>query len=163
ERAFWDAGIRSWESLEAYLAGGGSLFAKLRGRPEWDSQLRLLNREISDRGTSLALAELATSRESVESDDLRFFLRRLPASEHWRVLSGRLDAALFLDIETTGLSIRHCYVTVIGALYQREFYQWVWGDSLDGLAELLASAPLVVTFNGARFDLPFLAEHLPKL
>jgi uncharacterized protein YprB with RNaseH-like and TPR domain/predicted nuclease with RNAse H fold/adenylate kinase family enzyme len=162
EQALWQAGIRSWESLETYLASGGSLFA-FGSRRKATEQLVLLSREIADRNSSLALAELATSRQALDSDDLRFFLARLPAADHWRVLSGRTDSALFLDIETTGLSIQHCYVTVIGALYQREFYQWVWGDTLDVLVELLAAAPLVVTFNGARFDLPFLAEHLPKL
>src|SRR5205807_7122891 len=38
---------------------------------------------------------------------------------------------------------------------------WVWGVPLSDLAALIVTAPLVVTFNGGRFDLPFLAEQFP--
>src|SRR4029450_8692644 len=43
------------------------------------------------------------------------------------------------------------------------FSQWVWPEPLDKLAILLEKSPLVVTFNGKRFDLPFLRSHAPNL
>ena len=79
------------------------------------------------------------------------------------MLGSVLQEALYLDIETTGLSRDLHYVTVIGALWEGKFHQWVWPEPLEGLASLLRSAPVVVTFNGRRFDVPFLAAKAPQL
>ncbi len=108
------------------------------------------------------MARLLTNRESARA--LRekrygFFLDLLKPSDHWRILSICLKDALFLDIETTGLSHDLHYVTVIGALQRGHFYQWSWPEPLNELRELISAAPLIVTFNGKRFDLPFLARH----
>jgi predicted nuclease with RNAse H fold/adenylate kinase family enzyme len=79
------------------------------------------------------------------------------------LLGSVLNEALYLDIETTGLSRDLHYITVIGALWEGKFHQWVWPEPLEGLASLLRSAPVVVTFNGRRFDVPFLAAKTPQL
>ena len=52
---------------------------------------------------------------------------------------------------------------MVGALYEGKFYQWTWPEPLDELAALVQSAPLVVTFNGKRFDLPFLQAKAPMI
>jgi len=106
---------------------------------------------------------LQESRQALREGSHRFFLSRLPPAEHWRVLASVRDEALYLDIETTGLSRNFNQITVIGALYRGQFHQWVWPQRVDALAQILREAPVVVTFNGARFDLPFLDAHLPAL
>ena len=72
------------------------------------------------------------------------------------MLGSTLKEALYLDIETTGLSADLHYVTVVGGLYRGKFRQWTWPEPLDELKTLVNAAPLVVTFNGQRFDVPFL-------
>jgi uncharacterized protein YprB with RNaseH-like and TPR domain/predicted nuclease with RNAse H fold len=120
----------------------------------------------SDVGQALAQTWLRTCDESasaLRNRDLRYFVDRLPASEHLRILKDRVADALYLDIETTGLSPHHSGITVIGALFRGEFHQWVWPQAVDGLRRLLLEAELVVTFNGRRFDVPFLRQHLSGL
>lgn len=68
---------------------------------------------------------------------------------------------LYLDIETTGLSKDRHEVTVVGAYDGNEVYQLIKGRNLcqDNLCELLEEAGCVVTYNGKRFDVPFLEEN----
>jgi uncharacterized protein YprB with RNaseH-like and TPR domain/predicted nuclease with RNAse H fold len=153
EQRLWDAGVEDWASLKARLARGLSPFTTE------SSSARPVR-------TQQALRWIKTCDESISAlrrQDLNFFIELLPPAEHIRVLKDRLDEALYLDIETTGLSPHHSAVTVIGALYRDVFHQWVWPQSIDGLRRLLKEAKLVVTYNGRRFDVPFLRHHLPNL
>ena len=74
-----------------------------------------------------------------------------------------LDA--YLDIETTGLSPSISRITVIGVGLARgksiEHVQ-LYDNSLtrSALEKALAGATRLYTYNGARFDLPFIAECL---
>ena len=67
----------------------------------------------------------------------------------------------YLDIETTGLSPTDCMVTVVG-LYtcnqeDSRVVQLVGRDiTADALSEALAGVSIIHTYNGSRFDLPFL-------
>lgn len=72
----------------------------------------------------------------------------------------------YLDIETTGLSPHYCDITVIGIHLVRppdreEFIQLV-GDQItrDNLMTALEGIGRLFTFNGARFDLPYIRERL---
>ncbi|MFH1588753.1 MAG: ribonuclease H-like domain-containing protein [Candidatus Diapherotrites archaeon] len=68
---------------------------------------------------------------------------------------------LYLDIETTGLSARENEITVIGALKGKEFIQLINGINLEPYAvnELFNGVTEIVSFNGKRFDLPFIQEN----
>jgi len=86
----------------------------------------------------------------------------------------------WLDIETTGLSPRRSHVTLIGWLLPieagRELVQ-IFVETPEEEAEALTAAfselrraSTVITFNGGRFDLPFLRErsarcgvHMPPM
>ncbi|MEE7504040.1 ribonuclease H-like domain-containing protein [Methylobacterium mesophilicum] len=63
---------------------------------------------------------------------------------------------LFLDVETTGLSLHYDRLTMVG--YEtggrRAFH--IAGDDPRELLEALAAAEVLVTFNGKLFDVPFL-------
>ncbi len=65
---------------------------------------------------------------------------------------------LYLDIETTGLSKKRNEVTVVGVYDGEKVYQLVQGKTLtqSDLDALLKDADCLVTYNGKRFDLPFL-------
>ncbi len=67
----------------------------------------------------------------------------------------------YLDIETTGLSPRNCELTVIGIHLcngnEAEFRQLVGGEiTAATLLEALAGVAVIYTYNGSRFDLPFI-------
>jgi uncharacterized protein YprB with RNaseH-like and TPR domain len=71
----------------------------------------------------------------------------------------------YLDIETTGLSPDYCDVTVVGIYLTNgtdtRFAQLV-GDGItaDSIEEVLCDAGVIYTYNGSRFDLPFLTCRL---
>jgi uncharacterized protein YprB with RNaseH-like and TPR domain len=71
-------------------------------------------------------------------------------------------AEVYLDIETTGLSPVGAYITVIGIFRcdggASRLVQLVGEEvTKENLIEALAGAEKIYTYNGSRFDLPFIA------
>jgi len=71
----------------------------------------------------------------------------------------------YLDIETTGLSASDCEITVIGIHLcngaDTEFTQLVGDEITDiNLMNTLEGVDVIYTYNGKRFDLPFIRSHL---
>lgn len=67
----------------------------------------------------------------------------------------------YLDIETTGLSPHHSEITVVGVHVCKEndsqFIQLVGKDISAGrILEVLQGTEMLYTYNGSRFDLPFI-------
>jgi hypothetical protein len=74
-----------------------------------------------------------------------------------------LDA--YLDIETTGLSCQYADITVIGIYLSNgsdsRLVQLVGRDvSIDNLLESVDGVSTIYTYNGSRFDLPFIHGSL---
>lgn len=81
------------------------------------------------------------------------------------VTSPRLKCYGYLDIETTGLSRRQCDLTVVGVATFRGTQQKVAqlvGDQIraDRVLALLDGVDEFYTYNGSRFDLPFIRAKL---
>ena len=71
----------------------------------------------------------------------------------------------YIDIETTGFSPRYCDLTVVGVCLEhgrkREVVQFYDGAlTRDNITAALAGADILYSYNGARFDLPFIAAKL---
>ena len=71
----------------------------------------------------------------------------------------------YLDIETTGLSYVYDSITVIGIYLTYSRRQWlvqlVGKDvTRDNLLRALAEVTVIYTYNGSRFDLPFVLAYL---
>jgi len=71
----------------------------------------------------------------------------------------------YLDIETTGLSPANCDITVIGIYlcngFDARFIQLVGKDiSARSISESLVGVSKIHTYNGSRFDLPFIASRV---
>ncbi len=138
ERRIWDQGVRTWDDfLERDIV---SPFSKAR-------------KERAD--SVLEEAKAAFHRRATD-----FFADRLPGREVWRVYPSFRDDTVFLDIETTGLS-RYSAVTVVGIARVDGFRALVRGRDLtrSELAGALEGARMIVTYNGASFDLPMLRHH----
>ncbi|MEE8174184.1 MAG: ribonuclease H-like domain-containing protein, partial [Dehalococcoidia bacterium] len=104
------------------------------------------------------------SMACLEAGDVSYFHRRLPAREQWRLFRDFADRAVCLDIETTGLSYGPGLITMIGLYDGRRYQAFVRGQNLHRFPEEIRRYALVITYNGQRFDLPFIqAEMGPVL
>jgi uncharacterized protein len=140
EANLWRAGVRDWATLrERNIARGLAPATQRRLAAELDASER-------------ALGEL----------DAGWFGRRLPPSEHWRVHPAFRDRTAYLDIETTGLSPYAGIVTVVGVHGGGATRTFVAGDNLEELPAYLRRFGVLVTFNGSRFDVPFLEASFPQ-
>ncbi len=71
----------------------------------------------------------------------------------------------YLDIETTGLFPEFSYITVIGIYMEKEgignFIQLIGRDITSyNLLYVLKNVEIIYTYNGSRFDLPFIRSKL---
>ncbi len=139
ERALWQRQILDWDCFLAAVEDG----------------------RLPDGVYKAAAPVVHQSVAAAAGGDARFFDGLLPRSETWRLYPDFMDRALFLDIETTGLSAHYDQVTMIGALSGGEPALFVNGVNLDQFPAYVARFPLLVTFNGSQFDVPFLRTHFP--
>jgi uncharacterized protein YprB with RNaseH-like and TPR domain len=136
ERRLWERGITRWDDFERDAVG--------------DTTAERIARFID------------VARDHLDRGDPRFFRDAFPSGSHWRLYENFREDACFLDIETTGLSKHRDRVTVVG-LYRGGDTRTLVRDrnlSAGALRRQLRDSKLLVTFNGKRFDVPFLEESL---
>jgi hypothetical protein len=134
ERRLWRQGVREWDDFHPDVDGVGPTTAE---RIE---------------------AFIEEARPHLDERDSAYFSRTFPDGERWRLYETFRDDACFFDIETTGLNHHSDRVTTVSVYRDGETTTLVRGDDLSAetLEEAFADAGLLVTFNGARFDVPFL-------
>lgn len=134
-----------------------------QGVLDWPAFLVAAERNQLPKGPyRAALPLVQQSLDAIAAGDARFFHGRLPSRDTWRLYPEFADRALFLDIETTGLSPDYSEVTVIGALSSGRLALFINGVNLDQFPAYVGQFPLLVTFNGSQFDVPFLRAHFPN-
>ena len=140
EAELWRRGVRDWSELCAAAP-------------------------VAPRGPAgEALAHgVAASERALSARDIGWFARRLPEREHWRLYPAFAGETAFLDIETTGLSPFEGIVTVTSVHGQGKVRSFVAGEDLEELPAYLRRFGVLVTFNGSRFDVPFLQATFPQL
>lgn len=136
ERELWEKGFRSWDDLPE----SGPILS-----PKLDAKLRSAVNE---------------ARELLERRDLAALGARLPVNERWRLWPRFAHETCFLDIETDGDTET---VTAIGMLGGDGPQAFVRGFNLDAFPAAFARYGMVVTFNGASFDLPVLRRAFAGL
>lgn len=142
ERAIWDQGIRTWDDfLGADAVGTMKPEAKERG----DAVLMQAG-ELLDDGDCSGLAEM------------------LPKGETWRLYRHFMDDAVYLDIETDGLT-RDALVTVVTVHGRGDTVTLTGGIDLnpENLSDALDGASMIVSFNGSCFDIPVLRNSFPSV
>lgn len=118
---------------------------------------------LSDERLVRLKAEVARSERALAEGDVGWFARRLPVSEHWRLAPDFWERIAFLDIETTGLSPNDGIVTVVAIHGGGATRTFVADDNLEEIPAYLKRFPIVATFNGILFDLPFLQSRFPTM
>ena len=138
ERRFWQNGVCTWDDFLRDPAR-----APLKG-----------NRLAS------ALSSVAEARKRLTKGDAPYFRGLLPNREAWRYYEAFEDTCAYVDIETTGLT--ECdHLTVVGIYDGSEVKTFIQGRNLDDLPRELSRYGLIVTYNGATFDLPFIERFYP--
>ena len=142
ERELWRSGIRSWNDITGILTPPASISAALRRRLE---------------------GYIPQSIEAVKNRDAGFFARLSALGEAWRLFPEFAAQCVFLDIETTGLSPVFDAVTMVGLFDGHRYEVFIDGQNLQDLPSRLKKYSVVVTFNGAGFDLRFLRIAFPDI
>src|SRR5947207_349671 len=142
--------ISAWNRLARSAGGMIGRFGFTTG-----SRAGVVTRRIED--------EVERSAEALRSGRHRYFARKLPSREQWRAFDAFRRHVVYLDIETTGFSIGRHAVTVVGVYDGRRKRSYVQGGNLEDLPGALRQAKMLVTFNGSRFDVPFLRKAFPRM
>jgi uncharacterized protein YprB with RNaseH-like and TPR domain len=138
EKHLWRMGIETWET---FLSWKQPVFSQPR-----DAWIR---------------EELETSLE--HRTDIRFFKDRLASKDFWRLYEAFREKAVFLDIETSEGDHGMDEITIIGTYDGEKARTFIGGVNLLGFESAIASFDLVITYNGASFDLPFIRCSFPGI
>ncbi|SDK19815.1 ribonuclease H-like domain-containing protein [Natronorubrum texcoconense] len=132
ERKLWQQGITHWDEFDGSVVGD----------------------TVADRIESF----IEEGRTHLERGDVSVFTEALPAASRWRCYENVRENTCFLDIETTGLDASCNDVTTVSVHRGGETKTFVQGRDLTSqrLEDELEASSLLVTFNGQRFDVPFL-------
>ena len=135
ERSIWEQGVTHWDEFEPGVVGG-------------------------KRGDRIQQF-ISEGREYLDAADVAYFDRQFPSSEQWRLYETFDDRSCFFDIETTGLDEHRNQVTTVSLHQAGDTQTLVAGDDLtaENLRAAFGDADLLVTFNGKRFDVPFLEAN----
>ena len=132
ERKLWADGVTHWDHFDGSSVG-----------PKTGDRIR----EFID-----------AARRRLDAGDADFFYRAFPSDERWRLYENFRDSTCFFDIETTGLDADRHEVTTVSFHRDGETRTLVRGRDLtaDAVREEFDRADVVASFNGKRFDVPFL-------
>ena len=142
EQELWASGIGSWDDAGRFEKLFGHVSARLQ-------------QKLDD--------YIPRSREAIRRKDAGFFERLSALGEAWRIFPDFAQDCVYLDIETTGLSTVFDTVTMVGLYDGHKYELFVDGENLTDLPKRLQQYPVVITFNGAGFDLRFLNVAFPDL
>ena len=133
EGRIWSQGLNSWDDFLGVV--------KVKG-------LSAVRKDNCDRWLQEAKGKLRVGDSS--------FFARMP--DQWRLYNEFKDEAVFLDIETNGY---YSGITVIGLSDGFDTKTFVRGFNLERalIIKELSRYKLIITFNGASFDLPVINRY----
>ncbi|MBN1502586.1 ribonuclease H-like domain-containing protein [Candidatus Woesearchaeota archaeon] len=119
---------------------------------------------ISNKAKSYYNRKIKEARTELFNGNSSYFTKILPTAEVWRLYDFFEDQSVFLDIETSGVSMSS-FITVFGLYDGMETKIMVRDINLDlnKLKKELKNYRLIVTFNGSSFDIPFIRKRYQAL
>lgn len=128
------------------------------GVTHWDEFVE--NGVVSGSRYEKAVTMLERAQKNLRVGNAAFFNNYIPGKHHWRMYQNFMEETCFFDIETTGLDARRNSVTTVSLYRGGDTVTLVKGQDLtaEALQQHLTGSKLLVSFNGKRFDQPFL-EH----
>ncbi|MGC8585236.1 MAG: ribonuclease H-like domain-containing protein [Thermoplasmata archaeon] len=138
---------------------------KRRGIVNWDDLYINGKNHFSDKRWEGIEREVKICIENYKNKNLNFFKTFLDEKYHFLLLDDFSDYAIFLDIETTGIRENN-EITMIGISDNHKRYRVFLKDinlNENNIGEILKRYPIVVTFFGKNFDIPFIRKNFPGL
>src|ERR1700721_2263875 len=142
ELELWKGGIHNWDDADRFEKRFGLVGARLQQKLD---------------------EYIPASPDAIQLKNAAFFERVSVLGEAWRIFPEFADQCVYLDIETTGLSTVFDRITMVGLYDGRKYKLFVDGENPQGVPGELCRYPVVVTFNGATFDLRFLKLAFPQM
>ncbi len=129
-----------------------------QGIDEWDDFIGSKVKGISNPRKAHYDLALKTAKKELYNENSAHFRQMLPKGDHWRLYDFFKEDAVFLDIETSGY---YGDITVIGIFDGYETKTMVRGFNLkkETLKNELSSYKILLTYNGASFDLPVIKRY----
>ena len=135
EKCLWSKGVLAWNHLDSCTPPAFS-----------PNKMRSVKVQIEE------------SKKALQDANTGFFLDRLPSADIPRVYPHITGKIGYLDIETTGLDAWSQITTI--ALYDGvEVRTFVRGVNLGDFPHAISACSMVSTYNGSRFDLPFIRKE----
>lgn len=134
-----------------------------RGVSSWHEFFKKYNKlGLPNKKRNAIVKYLDSSMNHLKTKNIHFFTKTLPKSEFWRLYPEFKDRAVFLDIETTGLSPYYNEITLISLFDGKNIKTYIAGNNLDTFIKDINNYSLLITYNGALFDLPFIKAKFPN-
>ena len=140
ELSFWQKGIHSWEFFSDEHAWSRAPFSP---------------KEIQ--GPAQRISKYPANGSALV--DPAYFADGLAPKHLWRLFADFRQCAAYLDIETTGLGGPYDHITTAALYDGRKVFYYIYGDNLDLFARDLGKYKILITYNGACFDLPFIRNY----
>lgn len=86
----------------------------------------------------------------------------IPSSYHWNLIPWVINNCkiAYLDIETTGLSPQTSHITTIAVFDGQQVFDFIRHDNLEEFPAFIEQFPVIVTYYGKNFDLPFIRKEM---
>lgn len=143
ERRLWKQGIHNWSDFiqKSSIKGIG------------DSRKEELD------------ITLEKADKNLERSNRVFFNYQIPKKHHWRLYREFDSETAFIDIETTGLDFHRNSITTVSFYDGSESRTYIQGKNLtvENLQEEFDRHSVIATFNGKRFDIPFIKTEFPDI
>jgi len=134
-----------------------------QGIKDWNDFLNNEVKGISKKTKAFYNRKIKEARNALYNGNSSWFNNTLPSTEAWRLYAFFKDQSVFLDIETSGTSIKS-YLTIMCIYNGYETKTMTFFNfNYKILKQYLARYKLLVTFNGLSFDIPFLNKKYPGL
>jgi hypothetical protein len=136
EKTFWSRGITHWSKFN-----------------ENKSQLIEFEHYFS-----IWDEEIIKSNQAYNEQNWEYFAKKLSSADLWRIFPDFSSEFLFLDIETNGLGERN-FITCLTLATVHGHRTFLRGRDLEFFWENFPQNKILVTYNGIRFDLPFVERE----
>lgn len=137
ESSLWKQGILTWEDLLS------------------DQNKVKLSKLLKKR----AVETIKESSQRLTVYDEAYF-KYFPRKDNWRLYKEFEEYSAFVDIETTGL-MEEDSITVLGIYNGQEYKSFIKGRNIEEAEEEMLKYKLLITYNGACFDLPYIHRLFP--
>ncbi len=147
EKELWDKGVRNW-----------TLFNRLKERHihslGFKPQIYNKYRDF-----------IKKSQSNLRVKNHLFFSNFLPKEETWRLYPEFSKDTCFMNVLTSGRCASQHDIGMITVSSNKKVTNFVQGQNLDEkhLKKELSKYKVVVTFDGSKFDMPFIQNKFPKI